>query len=116
MADPSGAAAPAVLVPLSPAQESMWLEQRLHPTETNGGFLSVVLRGDVTAAQVRAACLRVCEDNPQLRGLVVDGPEARMAIRPASEVLRFEEVPLTAAPGEEAAAARRWYGDHRPHP
>ncbi|WP_392667938.1 condensation domain-containing protein [Streptomyces sp. LN785] len=114
---PTAAAAPGpVLVRLSPAQESMWLEQQLHPSAINGGFLSVLVRGDVTAAQVRDACLVVCEDNPQLRGLVTGGSEARMAVHPAPDVLQFEEQPLAAAPGEELAEARRWYRENRVGP
>ncbi|WP_330304140.1 MULTISPECIES: condensation domain-containing protein [unclassified Streptomyces] len=124
-APPAGAAPGPALVRLSPAQESMWLEQQLHPSAINGGFLSVLLRGDVTAEQVRAACLIVCDDHPQLRGLVVthepDGSEtggsgARMAIHPASAVLQFEELPLPAAPGGELETARRWYRENRVGP
>ncbi|MFI9804241.1 condensation domain-containing protein [Streptomyces sp. NPDC052301] len=112
---PGTASVPA-LVRLSPAQESMWLEQQLHPSAINGGFLSVLIRGEVSADQVRDACLVVCEDNPQLRGLVTDGPETRMAIHPAAAVLQFEELALTAPPGEELAAARRWYRENRVGP
>ncbi|WP_369258313.1 condensation domain-containing protein [Streptomyces sp. R35] len=121
-AAPTAGAAPApTLVRLSPAQESMWLEQQLHPSAINGGFLSVLLRGDVTADQVRAACLIVCDDHPQLRGLVTGGSEAggsgaRMAIHPATAVLQFEELPLPTAPGGELEAARRWYRENRVGP
>ncbi|MEV0176941.1 condensation domain-containing protein [Streptomyces sp. NPDC050803] len=109
MADPH-------LVRLSPAQEAMWLEQQLHPHSINGGFLSVLVTGEVTADQVRAACMTVCRDNPQLRGLVVDGPEARIAVHPAAAVLQFEELPLAAAPGQELTEARAWYRAHRVGP
>ncbi|MEU6087670.1 condensation domain-containing protein [Streptomyces sp. NPDC047085] len=104
------------LVRLSPAQEAMWLEQQLHPRSINGGFLSVLVTGEVTAEQVRAACLTVCEDNPQLRGLVTDTTEARLAVHSAQAVLQFEEQPLAAAPGEELTAARAWYREHRVGP
>ncbi|WP_441247462.1 condensation domain-containing protein [Kitasatospora sp. McL0602] len=107
-----------MLVPLSPAQESMWLEQLLHPESINGGFFSVLIRGGVTAAQVRAACAAVCEDNPQLRGLVTAGAgeTARIAVHRAEAVLRFEELELAAGDGEELAAARGWYRAHRLQP
>ncbi|MFF4273183.1 condensation domain-containing protein [Streptomyces sp. NPDC001536] len=102
-----------VLVRLSPAQEAMWLEQQLHPGSINGGFLSVLITGAVSAERVRGACLGVCEDHPQLRGLVTEGSEARMAIRPAPDVLQFEELELAAAAGQELSAARDWYRAHR---
>ncbi|MGV9347353.1 condensation domain-containing protein [Streptomyces spiralis] len=105
------------LVPLSPAQEAMWLEQLLHPESVNGGFFSVLLRGPVTAEEVRTACAAVCAGHPQLRSLVVaDGPAVRMAVHPVEAVLRFARVPLAAGPGQERAAARRWYRAERTGP
>lgn len=113
----SDTAAP-LLLPLSPAQESMWLEQQLHPGGINGGFFSVLVRGPLTADEVRIACTAVCETNPQLRGLVTgQAPgEARMAIHPAAAVLQFEELELAAEPGSELHLARDWYRGHRVAP
>ncbi|MER5638853.1 condensation domain-containing protein [Kitasatospora sp. NPDC002227] len=108
-----------VVVPLSPAQESMWLEQLLHPESINGGIFSVLVRGAATAGQLRAACLAVCADHPQLRGLVVPGEgatPARIAVHPAEQVLSFEQVTVAAPPGEELSCARRWHREHRLRP
>lgn len=114
---PESSGAGPVLVRLAPAQEAMWLEQQLHPRSINGGFLSVLIRGGVSGERVRAACLDVCEDHPQLRGVVTEeGGGARMAIHSAPDVLQFEEVELAAAPGDELTAAREWYRTHRVGP
>ncbi|MFF7333602.1 condensation domain-containing protein [Streptomyces sp. NPDC008150] len=105
------------LVPLSAAQEAIWLEQLLHPDEVNGGFLSVLLRGEVTADQVRAACATVCAAHPQTRALVVTrGDDVFLSVRPVAEVLEFETVRLPAAEGTERDAARAWYREHRAGP
>ncbi|AUG75726.1 hypothetical protein CFP65_0778 [Kitasatospora sp. MMS16-BH015] len=104
---------------LSPAQESMWLDQLLHPESVNGGIFSVLVRGPVTAGQLRAACLAVCAQSPQLRGLVVPGEgggPARIAVHPAERVLRFETVAVPAPPGAELTVARQWHRTHRLRP
>ncbi|MFJ7333681.1 condensation domain-containing protein [Streptomyces sp. NPDC101116] len=100
-----------VRVAMTPAQESIWLEELLKPAGGgNAGFFSVLIRGEFDEAQVRSACLAVCDDSPQLRGVVVPGEQRHhIEIGPAATRFSFETCRVTAAEGEELRVAREWY-------
>lgn len=103
------------VVPLTMAQEPVWLEQLRHPDRVNAGFFFVTMSGAVRAETVAAACAAVCGRHPELRGTLVDlDGRYLFRINDADEVFEFEQVGLPTAPGAEPAAARAWFLARRP--
>jgi hypothetical protein len=103
------------VVPLSPTQEPVWLEQLRYPERINAGFFLVTIRGAVEADLLAAACAAVCRTNPELRGLVAvrDG-RFWFEIHDVADVFEFGEDRLPCPPGEELSASRAWYLARRP--
>jgi hypothetical protein len=111
--------ADAARLPLSAAQEAIWLEQCLRPDVSNGGFFSVTLRGRVADEQVRRACLAVTARHPALRCTAHSDDPAQggggsggggpyLIAHPSARILDFTVLALPCEPAGEREAARAW--------
>ncbi|TDE21357.1 amino acid adenylation domain-containing protein, partial [Nonomuraea mesophila] len=74
-------------VPLSPAQERLWLLQRLHPASTAYTYPLVVrLRGHVDAGALREALGDVAARHEILRTVIDEGPSQRVLAGPGADL------------------------------
>lgn len=102
-------------VPLTMAQEPVWLEQLRHPEQVNAGFFVVTMSGTVEADAVAGACAEVCRNHPELRGTIVDQDNRYwFRINDAETVFEIEYPIVPCAPGAENETARAWYLARRP--
>lgn len=92
---------------LSPAQESIWLEQCMRPDVTNCGFFAVTILGHVNAEAIRRTCLAITARHPALRSMIsADGP--CVVVGTAAAAFRFIAAGVPCPAGQERAASRAW--------
>ncbi|MGW8327069.1 condensation domain-containing protein [Streptomyces sp. NPDC055897] len=102
-------------VPLTMAQEPIWLEQLRHPDRLNAGFFFATIHGPAAAGDVAAACASVCRRHPELRGTVEERDQRYwFRINELDDVFEFEQAALPCPAGTEQDAARAWYLARRP--
>lgn len=99
-----------VRVPLSPAQQSIYLQEQLTSCSgSNGGSLSVTFGDAPRAGRLRDALLAVAAEHPALRTIVevTDGGFRGRILDPADAV-EVEESDLSALAGQEIDLVRAW--------
>ncbi|MER5510880.1 condensation domain-containing protein [Streptomyces sp. NPDC002766] len=102
-------------LPLTMAQEPIWLEQLRHPDRVNAGFFFATIRGSVADEDVAEACAAVCRRHPELRGTVEERDQRYwFRINDVDDLFEFERASLPCPAGEEKDVARVWYLARRP--
>jgi hypothetical protein len=100
------------VIPLSAAQESIWLERALRPGAANASYFAVGLKGAVSAQAIRAACLAITSRHPALRGTVAREPVPGVILHPPAEIFQFVVQPLPCEVGQEQQTVRAWQAEH----
>ena len=95
---------------LSSAQSAIWFEEQLQTSSSNTGCFSVTLTGDVSEADVRAACAAVVARHEPLNAVVDAADPNHPALVPLGDdqPAAFGTVYAPCAVGTEAATTRAW--------